>query len=430
MRFTSAFALGLMVATATAVSFVHAPALAAKKDKKEEGGQIKPSPEFLKVYIEIDKLNKANDLAGVKGRLAEAEQAARTPDDQYLVGSLTFNVGIGLKDESLQRAGVEKMLASGKINPAESGKFQFAAGQFALKAKDYDKAIGYFNQAAAANYGGSTPELMLAESYFGKAYANVAGNQFTPAGRTLAQQGLPHLKKAIELETAGGKPADPTWYSRGFRMAALSGASDLPQWTSQALKADPNPENWRIALRSYQDAHKEMTREENLDLLRLMAETGALKDAYSYGEYVDAAMKGGLIGEARSVIDRGRTSRALAPTQLADQYQIASSGMAKDKASLPAASADAARAATGRTAAVTANAYLGYGDYAKAIELYRLALKKGGVDADEVNTRLGIALAKSGDVAGAKTTFASVAKPGNRKTIADFWTLWLSSKAA
>ena len=57
-------------------------------------------------------------------------------------------------------------------------------------------------------------------------------------------------------------------------------------------------------------------------------------------------------------------------------------------------------------------------------------LKKGGVDADELNTRLGIALAKSGDVAGARTAFGAVTKPGNRKTIADFWTLYLSSKAA
>jgi tetratricopeptide (TPR) repeat protein len=427
MRFTSAFALGLMVTTAGAVTtLLPAPALAAKKDE----AQIKPTPAFIKVYVEIDKLAKANDFAGAKGRLAEAEQAASTPDDHYLVGLLTLNTGIGLKDETLQRNGLEKMLGTGKVNATEAPKLRFFAGQFALKAKDYDKAIAYFTEASAGNYGGSDPEIMLAESYFGKAYTNVSGNQLTPAGNALARQGLPHLKKAIDTQTAAGKPVPGEWYSRGFRMAAISGAPDLPQWTAQALKMDPNPDNWRIALRSYQDAHREMTREENLDLLRLMASTGALKDAYSYGEYVDASMKGGLVGEAKSVIDRGRAAGALSPTQLADAYKIASAGIAKDKASLPAAAADAAKAANGRTAAVTGNAYLSYGDYAKAAELYRLALKKGGVDADEVNTRLAIALANSGDVAGAKTALALVAKPGNRKAIADFWTVWLSSRPA
>lgn len=426
MRFKSAFALGLMIATAGAVLVAPAPALAAKKDEPS----LKPSPAFLKVYVEIDKLNKAKDFDGAKAKLAEADQAATSPDDNYLAGSLALNVGIGLKDEVLQRSGLEKMLASGKSSAADMPKFQFFAGQFAMKAKDYDKAIEYFKSASAANYGGSGPEVLLAETFFTKSYDNVTGGQLTPAGKALALEGLPHLKRAIDIETAAGQPVPGSWYSRGFRMAALSGAPDLPQWTAQALKQDPNPENWRIALRSYQDAHREMTRDENLDVLRLMSTTGALKDAYSVGEYVDSAMKGGLFGEAKSAIDAGRASGAIKPTQLNDQYQVTTAGIPKDKASLPSAATDAAKAANGRLASVTANAYLGYGDYAKAAELYRLAMQKGGVDADELNTRLGIALTKSGDIAGAKAAFAKVTKPGNRKTIADFWTLWLSSKSA
>jgi len=426
MRFKSAFALGLMIATGSAVILTPAPALAAKKDE----ASLKPSPAMLKAYQEIDKLQKAQDYATAKGKIAEAEKTAQSADDQYLVGNMMLNNGLGLKDEAMQRAGLEKMLATGKVSAAEVPKFQNYVGQFALKGKEYDTAIDNFNKVIAANYGGSDPEILLAESYFGKSYQSVAGNQFTPAGRTIAMQGLPHLKRAIELETAAGRPVPGEWYSRGFRMAALTGSPDLPQWTAQALKSDPNPENWRIALRAYQDAHREMTRDENLDVLRLMAATGALKDVYSYGEYVDSAMKAGLFGEAKSVIDSGRAAGALQPKQLADSYQVAISGIPKDKASLPSAAADAARAANGRTAAVTANAYMGYGDYAKAVELYRLALQKGGVNADELNTRLGIALAKSGDVAGAKAAFGTVTKPGNRKTIADFWTLYLSSKSA
>ncbi|HTH29016.1 MAG TPA: hypothetical protein VL918_11155 [Sphingobium sp.] len=426
MRFKSAFALGLMLATATAVTVAPVSALAAKKDAP----QLKPGPAMVKIYQEVDKLHKAKDFAGAKAMIAAAEKDAQSADDQYILGSMLLNNGLGLNDEAAQRAGLEKMLASGKVNAADAAKFHLYVGQFALKAKDFDKAIEHFNHTIAANYGGAEPYVTLAESHFGKAFTNVAGNQLTPAGKAIALQGLPHLKKAVELQTAAGQAVPGSWYSRGFRVAALAGSPDLPQWTAQALKLDPNPENWRIALRSYQDAHREMTREENLDLLRLMAATGALKDAYSYGEYVDAAMKGGLIGEAKAVIDRGRAAGTLSPTQLADQYQIANTGIAKDKASLPAAAADAAKAANGRTAAVTANAYMAYGDYAKAAELYRLAMTKGGVDTDEVNTRLGISLANSGNIAGAKAAFAAVTKPGNRKTIADFWALWLSSKSA
>lgn len=430
MRFTPAFAYGLILSLGGAVVVGPMPALAAKKESKSDAPSLKPSPEFLKLYGEVEKLNKANDFANAKTKIAEAEQAAKTPDDQYLLGTLKLNVGLGLKDESYQRQGLEAMLASGKASPADAPKFHTFAGQFALKANDYDAAIQHLNSAIQGNSAGSAADLLLAEAYFGKGYENIANNQLTPAGKQLVLQGLPHLKRAIDIEEAAGKPAPGGWYSRGFRMAALANSPDLPQWTAITLKSDPNPDNWRIALRTFQDGNRAMTRDENLDVLRLMAATGALKDQSSYGEYVEAAMKSGLIGEAKSVIDSGRAAGVLSSSQFADSYQTATAGIAKDKGSLPADAAAAAKAANGRSAVATANAYLGYGDYAKAAELYRLALQKGGVDADEVNSRLGIALARSGDTAGAKAAFAAVKSAGVRKTIAEFWTTWLNSRSA
>lgn len=427
MRLMPALALGLLLPLGGAV-LTTAPAAAAKKEADQP--QLKPSPAFVKIYVEADKALKAKDFATAATQIAAAEAAATTPDDKYLSGSLMLNLGLGQQDEAKQRKGLEQMLASGKTNQADTAKFSFFVGQFALKAKEFDPAIKSFNDALAAGYAGSAPHIMLAESYFAKSYQNVAGNQLNPTGKQLALQGLTELKKAIEAQAASGQPVEGGWYSRGFRMAAIASSPDVAYWSAQALKSDPQPENWRIALRSYQDSHKTITREENLDLLRLMLATGSLKDAYSYGEYVDAAMKGGLFGEAKSVIESGRSSGNLGAGQLADLYKIASDGIASDKSSLPSSEASAAKAPNGRLAASTASAYMGYGNYPKAVSLYRLALEKGGVDANEVNTRLGIALAKSGDNAGAKAAFATVTAPGSRKDIADFWTLWLSSKPA
>ena len=58
--------------------------------------------------------------------------------------------------------------------------------------------------------------------------------------------------------------------------------------------------------------------------------------------------------------------------------------------------------------------------------MYRQALSKGGVDKDEVNTHLGIALARSGDKAGAQTAFAAVTTEP-RAGIASLWTTWLQA---
>ena len=102
---------------------------------------------------------------------------------------------------------------------------------------------------------------------------------------------------------------------------------------------------------------------------------------------------------------------------------------AADKASLPGLAKDAAKAANGKLALSTGDAMYGYGQYADAAAMYKLALSKGGIDADTANLRLGMVLAKSGDKVGAEAAFKAVAGPGARKTLARYWLIWLSKKA-
>ena len=89
---------------------------------------------------------------------------------------------------------------------------------------------------------------------------------------------------------------------------------------------------------------------------------------------------------------------------------------------------EAAAAKTGRSAQGTADAYLGYGEYAKAAALYKTALSKGGVDADLVNTRLGFALGKSGDKAGAEAALKAVSG-APRNQLAKYYLVWLGNQS-
>ena len=69
---------------------------------------------------------------------------------------------------------------------------------------------------------------------------------------------------------------------------------------------------------------------------------------------------------------------------------------AADRAALPRVRAQAQAAAVGAPARTAADAHFAFGQYAEAAELYRLALQKGGEDANLVNLRLGAALALAG----------------------------------
>jgi hypothetical protein len=71
--------------------------------------------------------------------------------------------------------------------------------------------------------------------------------------------------------------------------------------------------------------------------------------------------------------------------------------------------------------------YYGMGDYSKATELYRQSMGKPGVDPNIANLHIGMALARSGDKAGAIAALNAVTGP--RADIAKYWLLYLQSKA-
>ena len=54
-------------------------------------------------------------------------------------------------------------------------------------------------------------------------------------------------------------------------------------------------------------------------------------------------------------------------------------------------------------------------------------MSKGGVDQGKANARLGIALARSGDLASAKTALAQVT--GNWANVAGFWSVWVDQQS-
>lgn len=425
MRFVSTLAMGLMLATG-AVTVAGAPeALAAKKEKAPKQNFSK---EFMASAGDLQKAIDAKDFETAKAKLAAAEAGASTPDDKYTLNLLRLQLGLGLQDQAMQRSAVEGMLASGAAPATEVGKYHFYAADFAIKADDADAGIAHLQKAIEAGYPGSTPHVMLAEAYFKKAVSTASGNTLTPAGKEAVKAGLPHLKMGADIEKQASGKVPAGWYERGFQLAYVAGLPEAATWAQFSVETDPSAKNWRSLLRGYQDSHKTLSKSENLDLMRLMRKTGALESEYDYSEYAEAAVSSGLPGEAKAVIDEGRSRGKVGASRLAEVYEIANGRISADKASLPSGERDAAKAASGKIAASTASAYLGYGDYAKAAQLFQLALQKGSVDANEINTRLGIALAMAGDLPGAKAAFEKVG-PGSRQDIAKFWLLWISKQA-
>lgn len=413
---TLAFALAL---GPVAMLAVPGEAQAQKKPKKGEAaaaavaasGQptLKLSKGFRAGAQPVDAAHKLSDWRGVLTAADAAEVTATTADDKYQLNQYRLSAADKLKDPVAQARAVDALLATGLVPADQRARYQFFAGKFAMDAGNVAKANAAFDAAEAGGF--SSADLHLTRS---RLYST----------QKQSAQSLASLEKAIAAEKAAGRPVPEDWYKFGYSEASRGRLNaDYAKWTALHLKEFPSAQNWRTALVSYRDTAK-LGGKTELDLFRLMRASKALAGERDHYEYAEVANAAGLPGEAKAILDLYKQSGGAVTARNIPELTTEVIGKLKaDQASLAGDEKRAGSAATGVLAANTGNAYLGYGNYAKATTLLQTALTKGGVDTDEVNTRLGIALAMQGQKDAARAAFALV--KGARAGVAQYWLTYL-----
>ncbi|MBX9859482.1 MAG: hypothetical protein K2Y20_07835 [Sphingomonas sp.] len=434
----------LLIGAAAIAMPIAAP---AKEKKKEEAAPAGPqlSPEFRKVAVPADMALRAiadkqrasittdvsADLAAAEPLVAAAEAAAKTEDDNYY--KLSFRLKIeDLKAQAAAKGDVaiyrqkegalieplKALIAHPRASAPERALYLNRLGEHAYDVKDYAGALTYFQQAKAAGSTASNLGLNIVRAK-------------TEGGDIVG--GIAEMKALIAAERAAGRTPPEAWYL--YPRAKANGAkltAEFLDLTKLWLGAYPTAKNWRDALVYYgfQGPYK-LDKRERIDIFRLLRLAKSLGDQNDYAEYAQNLFDVGLPEEAKAVIEEGRAAGKV-PAAGGPNAMIMTDAVAAIKAEGPldALAKKAAAAPNGVLAAATGDGYLGSDDYAHAIELYTLALKKGGVaKPEEVLTHMGIAQARAGDKAGAKATFAMIKSPP-RADIASFWILWLDSAPA
>lgn len=421
--FRSALGIALALGVVAGGATVSSPAIAAKKDKAPK---LDLSPDFYKAIVKANDAVQKKDIEAARTALAEAEPLIKTNDDRYQYFSIVLNAGITAGDHSMQVKGLRGMLDTGMVPAEQVGQFSIVAADASLKEKDYESAIRYARNAEATGFKPEQVYPVLAQAIWGKA-GNA--NATSEPVRSQILEGLNTFKKGIDALKASGQEVPSQWYEVGVQKAAIANLPQLKDWANWAFVADPSGQNLRTVLRIFQQENSSMSNRENLDLLRLMHWSGGLALAPDYIEYAEMAFKSGIYGEVKATIDDGRKKGILKSSEGGEMYTNSTDRISADKASLGSAVSDANKSATGKIAAAAADAYLGYDDYDKAVELYNLALQKGSVDPNEINTRIGITLAKKGDAAGALQAFSKV-QGGVRGGIAKFWSEYLTRNSS
>ncbi|PTQ10213.1 hypothetical protein CLG96_13960 [Sphingomonas oleivorans] len=418
MKRVSTMALGLMLALGTTTLAVQP--VAAQKEKKQKEKPASYSPAVRAALAPAQEALKANDLATAAARIAEANAAVQTDDDRYATGNLTYELGRLTKDNAKLAEGIDLMLASNKVAPEQLASFYTSRGKLAYQMKDMPKAETSLEQALQA--GSTDPDILpvLVE----------AKNANGKLGEALAL-----LEKGIKERTAAGQPVPVEWYGRGINLA-LAAKPATPELGEAAQRltqlwvaAYPTKNNWRDTLMIYRDLNH-IPADIELDMYRLLRTIGGLKGERDYMDYISATYLR-FPAEASAVLTEGVAAGMINPAGNRNLQEIADltkGKVAADKAALNAGIASAKSAANGRSALSTADAFLGYNEWQQAIDLYKVALAKGGVDTNVVNTRLGMALVRAGQKDAAKQAFAQITGP--RAALAKYWTIYIDKPVA
>jgi tetratricopeptide (TPR) repeat protein len=415
--FGSALTLAIALAGGAAVvtAATAAPA-AAQRGGRNNAPQTQNSEAFVAAYQPLAAIvnDAAGDLAAAKTQVPGLVAAIETPDDRNAGGNLILNLGNKLKDAQLQRQGLELMVASGKVDPAQLGQFQFFIGSLAYDAKDWTAARTALQAAVAAGYTETDPQPMIAETYFGD-------NQ--------AAQGLDFLKGLVERNVAAGQPVPEAWLVRGLKVAYDARLTDkATEWSALLVAHAPNQTNWQRSLQVVNSVNQ-LDAQSRLDLLRLMLATNAMSDRREFEDYIEAADPRIMANEVDRVLAAGVQAGVWTSgdAYYTEVKQIVDQRAPQDRRDAPGLATEARGAANGTAAQNAGDVYLSLGSWAEAEEMFALALQKGGVDRDRTLTRLGIAQAQQGKKAEAKATLTQVS--GARTPVARMWTAFVESRA-
>lgn len=409
MRFRAIISTGLPLAIVGAL-LASSPAMAKKK--VPAGPVIAMSDMFRASVTQAQAALRAGDLATAGARIGTLSP---TNDfETYAVAGLRLELATKRRDAQAQRVALTDLFKTSAVPKSDAPRLRYVAGYLSYVVGNYDDATAQLDYAKTLGYGGVDALLLRAD---------IALRRNKPKDARV------FVREALAQQRASGQPVPIAWIDRAIAMAYQAGDwPEVGQLYRERLAQAGGREEWRSALTNYLAAASVDTQLQ-LDLYRLQAANGAMASERDYQAYAQLADKSGYYAESKAIIEAGRKAGKLTATQPTTSalLKAVTPKATKEIAGMPAMAKKAAAAATGKEALAAGDGYAALAQYPQAVEQYRIALTKGGVDAGRVNARLGVALARSGDLTGAQAALAQA--DGAWASVAGFWSVWVDQQS-
>jgi tetratricopeptide (TPR) repeat protein len=398
-------------AIALAAAAFAAPATAQSQPAAAQPAQpkIQPSKKALKALVDLQSTVEKGDTANIPAKVAAAQAVAETKEDRYLIGQMQLKAALAAKDNAAAAQAVETVVNSGFNDAAANSKLYAGLGSLFYNAKQYPQAAAAFQKAVAVSPANSEAAVMLGEAY-------VAQGQKAEAAAA--------FQRAVQASVAGGQKPDEKLLKRAVGVAYDAQSPAAVELARQWVTNYPSASSWSDAIAIYRNLNQPDV-ESLVDLLRLMQVTGSLNSGGQYAQFARALAEQNNFNEAQAVVDAGIAAKAIDPAN--PEYSDLVTALKRKPKATAADLAEATKTAqSGMALLRIGDRYYAMGDYAKAVELYKMSMGKPGVDAAVANLHIGMALARAGDKAGATTALNAVT--GSRAEVAKFWLTYLNQK--
>lgn len=356
----------------------------------------------------------ASDAAGALAAARPLVRSADAPMEKFVAGEIMLQAAAARSDLQAQRIALNAILESDMAPDGRKGELRALAGIISVMLGEESDGLAQIRYANRLGYASVASQVALADAAFALNQPDV---------------GNVALQQAVAIRAKDNQPVDPHWYDRAVALSYKAKRPDLAaQWAGRKLAAAGQAGDWRSSLVNY-IALAAPGEAQTLDLYRLLAATDALASERDWQAYADIAERAGTATEAKAALDAGTADGALNGNDAAVRKSLTrlKPTATKALAALPTL-ATKARTGDGAAAMAAADAYFAAARYSEAAEFYRLAMEKGVAEPAKAATRRGVALARSGDLAGAKSTFAEV-KEGQWVPVASFWSIWADRQA-
>jgi tetratricopeptide (TPR) repeat protein len=370
---------------------------------------IQPSKKAVAAIVALQTAVNNKDVANIPAKLAAAQAVAETKEDHYLIARLQLQAAAAANDNAAMEAALAAVAASNYLGAAQLSDLYDALGGTYYNNKQFAQAAAAYQKALAANPQNADAASMVAEALLG------AGQKAEAAAA---------FQRLIQTRAAAGQKPEENLYKHAVVLAYEAQSPTAVDLARQWVTAYPTPSNWSDAIAIYRNLNLGDA-EATSDLLRLKQAMGILTG----DEYIALAGNATdelIFDEAQAVVDAGIAAKKIDPASAKARDLL---GVLKVKAKPTPADLAAAMkiAANGKALMRIGDNYAALGDYAHAVEAYKLTMGKADTDPALANLHLGMALARSGDKAGATAALNAVTGP--RSGIAKYWLLYLAQKA-